>query len=400
MNEQPITPPPVDAESSPAAPPSPSRSRRRLVVPAVVAALALGAAGAGVGYATASSRQPTAGAADRGTTSEQSMQPSFDRYYGQPYGQSDGQTYGQGSGSTDTTGTASGSQLAGLVRIVSTNSYTGSEGVGTGLVLTSDGEVVTNHHVVEGATSIKVTVMSTGTTYTSHLVGTDASDDVAVLDLDDASGLSTVSTDTDPVSVGDAVTAVGDGNGTVDHLSSATGTVIATDQPVTTQDEGTASSESLQGMIAISSDVVPGYSGGATYDADGEVIGMTTAATSNTQDPDGYAIPIARVLTVAEDLTNGVSNADYDYARPAFLGIGLASGTTVQGVYDGTPAADAGIKAGDSITSVGGVETTTATQLQAAIAQHSPGDDVKVTWTDAGGSTHSATVTLAKGPVE
>jgi S1-C subfamily serine protease len=399
MNEQPTNQPPVDVESI--APPAPAPRRRRLVIPAVVAALALGAAGAGVGYAAASSRQPTAGAADSGTTYAQPMQPSFDHYYyGQFDGQPYGQAYGQGSSSTDTTGTASGSQLTGLVRIVSTNAYTGSEGVGTGLVLTSDGEVVTNHHVVEGATSIKVTVMSTGTTYTSHLVGTDATDDIAVLDLDDASGLSTVSTDTDPASVGDAVTAVGDGNGTADHLSSATGTVIATDQPVTTQSEGTSSGESLQGMIAISSDVVPGYSGGATYDADGDVIGMTTAATSNTQDPDGYAIPIARVLAVAEDLTNAVRNADYDYARPAFLGIGLASGTTVQGVYDGTPASDAGIDAGDSITSVGGVDTTTAIQLQAAIAQHSPGDDVKVTWTDTTGGTHSATVTLAKGPVE
>ena len=417
MNDQPTSPPPLDAETGPAtAPLPPSRSRRRLVLPALVASLALAATGAGVGYAAASSRQPAIAAApEQGTTSTQTLRPSFDGSYGQTYG--DGGYYtdpndstspyggyfsdgGQGSSSTDTTSQASGSQLTGLVRIVSTNSYTGSEGVGTGLVLTSDGEVVTNHHVVEGATSIKVTVMSTGKTYSSHLVGTDATDDVAVIDLDNASGLDTITPDQDAVTVGDAVTAVGDGNGTAEYLSAATGSVLATDQPVTTQDEGTASSESLQGLIAISSDVVPGYSGGATYDADGEVLGMTTAATSNSQDPDGYAIPIAQVLSIAEDLTNSVSNADYDYAQPAFLGVGLATGTTVQEVYDGTPAADADIAAGDSITSVGGVDTTTATQLQSAIASHSPGDDVKVTWTDANGTSHSATVTLAKGPVE
>ena len=122
------------------------------------------------------------------------------------------------------------------------------------------------------------------------------------------------------MTVGEQVTALGDGNGTEEYLSAATGSVTATDQPVTTQAEGTASGESLTGMIEISSDVVPGYSGGATVDADGEVVGMTTAATSNTDDPDGYAIPISKVLDVAGDLTQGVQDADYDYGQPAFLG--------------------------------------------------------------------------------
>ena len=304
-----------------------------------------------------------------------------------------------GSQSSDATTQASGAELTGLTRIVSTNTYTGSVGVGTGMVLTSDGEVVTNHHVVEGATSVKVTVMSTGDTYTGRVVGTDSADDVAVVDLEGASGLDTVATDTAGVSVGDAVTAVGDGNGTEEYLSAATGSVTATDQPVTTQAEGTASGESLTGMIEISSDVVPGYSGGATYDANGDVVGMTTAATNNTNDPDGYAIPISKVLSVAGDLAQGVRNADYDYGQPAFLGIGLGDGTAVQGAYDGTPAADAGIGAGDQITAVGGVAVDTATQLRAAIASHSPGDDVSVTWTDSSGSSHTETITLANGPV-
>ena len=82
--------------------------------------------------------------------------------------------------------------------------------------------------------------MSTGETYTAKVVGTDTTDDVAVLQLEDASGLDTVTTDTDGVTAGDAVTAVGDGNGTVDYLSAATGQVIATDQSITTQSEGTA----------------------------------------------------------------------------------------------------------------------------------------------------------------
>ena len=268
------------------------------------------------------------------------------------------------------------------------------------MVLTSDGEVVTNHHVVEGATSIKVTVMSTGKTYTAEVVGTDASDDVAVLQLADASGLSTVTTDSDGVTNGDAVTAVGDGNGTVGFLSAATGSVIATDQSITTRSEGSASGEQLTDLIEISSDVVAGYSGGATYDSDGEVVGMTTAASSGTSDVVGYAIPISKVLSIADDLESGTKSAGYAYGAPAFLGIALGTGTAVQGVYTGTPAADAGIARGDEITSVGGIRTTTATQLRAAIASHSPGDRVSVSWTDSSGDSHTATVTLGTGPVE
>ena len=176
---------------------------------------------------------------------------------------------------------------------------------------------------------------------------------MAVLQLEDASGLDTVSTDNDGVTQGDAVTAVGDGNGTVDYLSAATGQVIATDQSITTQSEGAAEGESLTGLIEISSDVVGGFSGGATYDADGQVVGMTTAASSG-GDVVGYAIPISKVLSIADDLESGVTDTAYAYGYPAFLGVGLDTGTVVQGVYDGTPAADAGIAAGDTITTIDG----------------------------------------------
>ena len=307
----------AETQPEPTTAPRPPRKPRlrRLATLAAAGGLVVATA-TGVGYAVGTRGPATASQA----TAQPGLASQSDGYgwsYGTPdSGQSDGygdqgspfggdQSFGDqsqqggssdGSQSSDSTTQASGSELTGLTRVVSTNSYTGSVGVGTGMVLTSDGEVVTNHHVVEGATSVKVTVMSTGETYTARVVGTDSADDVAVLDLEDASGLDTVATDTDGVTVGDAVTAVGDGNGTEEYLSAATGSVTATDQPVTTQAEGTASGESLTGMIEISSDVVPGYSGGATYDADGEVVGMTTAATSNTNDPDGYAIPISKVL--------------------------------------------------------------------------------------------------------
>jgi S1-C subfamily serine protease len=319
-----------------------------------------------------------------------------DPYDGQGNRQTD-----PGTTSSDTTTKASGSQLTGLVRVVATMKYDQATAAGTGMVLTSNGEVVTNHHVVEGSTSIKVKVMSTGTTYTAKVVGTDAKDDVAVLQLAGASGLSTVTTDSDAVSVGDAVTAVGDANGTVSYLSAAKGKVLAKGQSITTQSEATASGERLTGLIEISSDVISGDSGGATYDSQGEVLGMTTAASSGSPDVVGYAVPIAKVLRIADDLESGVSGSRYDYGSPAFLGIALGqTGTTVQGVYDGTPAAGAGIAAGDRITAVGSTKVQSSTQLHNAIAKRSPGDQVSISWVDAAGASHTDTVTLGSGPVE
>jgi S1-C subfamily serine protease len=395
MNEHPTTPIPVDAGPalSSIAPATPRRGR--MVIPAVVASLALGAVGAGVGYAAVSARQtsPSTSSAQQGAPFDQATSP----YAAAPHGQERQSTRTQ---STDTTAKASGSQLTGLVRIATTLKYDGAKAAGTGMVITADGEVITNHHVVEGATQINVTVMSTGETYTARIVGTDAADDVAVLQVVGASGLDTVATDNDGVTTGEAVTAVGDGNGTVGHLSAAGGSVLATNQSITTQSEGTASPEQLTDLITISSDVVSGYSGGATYDADGEVVGMTTAASSGTSDVIGYAIPISKVLSIANDIENGTKSASYSYGYPAFLGIALGNGTAVQGTYDGTPAAEAGIEAGDQITSVAGISTITTTQLRSAIATHSPGDDVKITWTDTSGAGHSSTITLGKGPVE
>jgi S1-C subfamily serine protease len=418
MNEQPSTPPPADDTSPDTRFPARTRRHRHLVLPAALAALALGAAGAGAGYAVGNHQSTATSSAAQQGTSRQVLQPPFGGSGGQgfagggyavdpngsptsPFGgySSGGGNTSAGTGSTDTTGQAAGSQLTGLVRIATTMKYDGGAAAGTGMVLTSGGEVVTNNHVVEGATSIQVKVMSTGTSYAARVVGTDAKDDVAVLQLVGASGLDTVTTDNNAVTTGDAVTAVGDGNGTTGYLSSATGSVLATNQAITTQAEGSAASERLTNLMEISSDVVAGYSGGATYDATGQVVGMTTAASSGNSDVVGYAIPITKVLRIAGNLESGTQAAKYSYGYPAFLGIGLGNGTTVQGMYAGTPADDAGISAGDQITSVDGTRTTTATQLREAIASHAPGDRVSIAWTDPNGSSHTATVTLAEGPV-
>ncbi len=435
-----FTPSPIPTPDPAPAPAAPARGKRRAAI-AAAGALALAVAGTGVGYAVGANN---VSASSTGATSSQLLPPGYgwqvqggdggqssggsdelqqlqqleqqlEQQFGQQFGQQapqlgqgfGGQQFGQGFGDQqsqgtqpgDSTATASGRQLTGLVRISTNLKYENGEAAGTGLVLSSGGEVVTNHHVVAGATTIKATVMSTGRTYTAKLVGADSTADVAVIQLAGASGLDTVTTDPHAVSVGDAVTAVGDGNGTTDHLSAATGKVIATKQSITTQAEGAAAAEKLSNLIEISSDVVGGYSGGATYDSDGQVLGMTTAASSGSSDIVGYAIPIATVLKVAGDLEAGVHDSAYVYGYPAFLGVGLANGTTVGQAYDGTPAAKAGLAQGDRITKVDGTATSTSTQLRAAIASHAPGDSVRITWVGTDGSTHSATATLTQGPV-
>ena len=124
-------------------------------------------------------------------------------------------------------------------------------------------------------------------------------------------------------------------------------------------------------------------------------------SSSGSSDGVGYAVPISKVISVADDLENNVTSSRYDYGYPAFLGVGLGqSGTTVQGVYQGTPAAKAGIAAGDTITAVDGNKVSTAKGLHALIATHSIGGSAAVTWTDQSGASHTATVTLVQGAVE
>ncbi|RMI03475.1 PDZ domain-containing protein [Cellulomonas triticagri] len=311
------------------------------------------------------------------------------------------------TGTLDTT-TATADQSAGVVLVSTVLGYQSAEAAGSGVVLTSDGIVLTNNHVVEGATEITVTTPS-GESYTAEVVGTDASADVAVLQLQDASGLTTATLDDDgDPAVGDAVTAVGNAEGG-GVLMAASGTVTALDESITTQAEGVSQGESLSGLIEVDADVVSGDSGGALLDDEGEVVGITTAASSGSADITGYAIPVGDALDVATQILSGQDSDSIVLGYPAFLGVQLATtpgrgaagttaGATVAGVVDGTPAAGAGLVAGDTITAVDGVAVADGDALSAALAEHDPGDEVTLTWTTTSGTTAQAAVTLVEGP--
>ncbi|QHC68349.1 PDZ domain-containing protein [Rathayibacter sp. VKM Ac-2759] len=333
-----------------------------------------------------------------------------------PY--SGGSGYGSSSGSSSTsTATdavaASAAQTAGVVTITSDLTYESATSAGTGVVLTSDGMILTNNHVVEGATSIEVTVESTGEAYTARVVGTDATNDIAVLQLEDASGLTPATLDTDGVAVGDAVTAVGNAGGTGD-LVAASGTVTALGQSITTQSEAGISGETLSGLIQVDADIVSGDSGGPLVDSEGEVVGIDTAASSGSADITGFAVPISTALDIVATIEAGADTATVEIGYPAFLGVALSStastspyrsavsaaeGAVVSGVVTDGPAAEAGLATGDTITAVNGTAIASSDALSADLAQREPGESVTLTWTDTAGASHSAEVTLVEGPV-
>jgi S1-C subfamily serine protease len=319
---------------------------------------------------------------------------------------------GSGNGSGGSTGTASADQQVGVVDIDTVLGYQSARAAGTGMVLTSNGEILTNNHVVRGATSITVTVVSTGKTYKASVVGTDPTEDVAVLQLSDASGLQTAHLASSNVSVGDAVTAVGNAGGTGGTPSAAPGQVTALDQTITATDDNGSNAEQLNGLIETNANVQAGDSGGPLYNDNNQVVGMDTAAGSSspiqTATEQAYAIPIGTALKIADQIEGGQASSTIHIGNPAFLGIELSNdqfsagsnGAAIAGVIDGTPAAQAGLAAGDVITGVDNTQVSSSTDLSTALASHKAGDSVRISWTDQSGQSHSANVTLIAGPAD
>jgi S1-C subfamily serine protease len=301
-------------------------------------------------------------------------------------------------------GAAAGSALGtGVVEIQTRYGVSGGAGAGTGMVLTRSGEVLTNNHVIRGATQIRVRVPATGRTYRARVLGYSISADVALLRLSGSSGLQPVSLgNSSTVEIGDGVTAVGNAGGT--GLTAKTGSVTARGVTIRVGD-GRSDTVRLSRLIETSADLREGDSGGPLLDASEQVIGMNAAATTGDVDSDGYAIPINRVRSIAARIRAGTPTATIHVGPTPFLGILVASRSSapsgrvlLAGVRAGSPAARAGLGRGDALVSLNGTVIRSSSQLVALLLRFRPGDAVRLVWTDELGARETATVTLASGP--
>ena len=330
----------------------------------------------------------------------------------------------------------------GVVDITSTLSYSSETAQGTGMVINSNGLVLTNNHVINGATKIKVTLVTSGASYTARVVGYDATDDVALLQLQGGSSLKTVSVgNSSQVTLGMPVLALGNAQGQGGTPTVAPGIVNATNRTITAGDQGSGSTETLHGMLQTSAQIQPGDSGGPLANASGQVIGMNTAAssssTTNTSTM-GYAIPINTALTIAHQIAAGKSSANVHIGLPGFIGVSVSdpsqgcptsggtggtggsggigggfgggagsgsgsstnSGALVCQVFSSTPAASSGLATGDVITAVNGQSVTNQNVLSQIMTKYNPGQTVSVTYANASGATKTTSVKLVAGPAK
>lgn len=327
-----------------------------------------------------------------------------------PFGGSGSNNNGSGTNGGPLSGTAA-TAANGLVDIDTTLSYQDGEAAGTGIVLTSDGYVLTNNHVISGATSISATDIGNGQKYTANVVGYDRTHDVALIKLQGASGLKTsLVGNSAKVSTGESVVGLGNAGGVGGTPSSAPGQVTALGQSIKAADESNGTTEQLTGLIETNCNIQPGDSGGALINTSGQVIGMDTAASTGfsfeTQGNQGFAIPIDQATSIANQIRSGKASSTVHIGDTAFLGVEVdtsqqAAGTpgaVISRVLPNGAAANAGITQGSVITSLGGSAVDSPTTLTNLIGRYHPGDKVSITWSDQNGQTHTTTVTLAKGP--
>jgi putative serine protease PepD len=300
------------------------------------------------------------------------------------------------SGTALTVGQIAKQSSPGVVEIdaTSTNAgspYPGSGGSsssaeGTGFVYDLKGDIVTNDHVVEGASSISVK-FSDGSTYKATVVGADPSSDLAVIHVNAPASKLTVLQlgDSSTVAVGDGVVAIGNPFGLDNTVT--TGIVSALDREITAPDESP-----IEGAIQTDAAINHGNSGGPLFNLAGKVIGINSQIQSDSGGNDGVGFAIAS-NTVKSVVTQLIATGK---AQHALLGVGVktaSGGVAVTDVQAGSGAADGGVKTGDVVTSVDGATVTSAQQLRAIIAAHKPGDSLSLE-VRRSGSAKTLTVTL------
>jgi len=293
---------------------------------------------------------------------------------------------------------------SGVVVIETNLAYQNGAAAGTGIVLTKSGRILTNNHVIRGATTIKVVLPGAGRSYTAKVVGYDVADDVAVLQANGAANLKTSVLSTSTPVVGQVVTAVGNAGGS-GSLTSSRGRITGVGRSISVSDDQ-GGVERLSGLIETDAGLEPGDSGGPLMSG-GKVIGMDTAASTGGYNPyaaassDGYAIPIAKAMRIVNQIVSGKPSSTVHIGATAFLGVQLDTSSgydVIAAVVPGGPADSAGLAAGDVITAVGGRAVSTSTAVASLLFSKHPGDRVTVTYGDGYGMSQTTTVTLGSGP--
>lgn len=388
----------------PPPPPAPGSGRSRLVPVTIAAglviAIASGVVGAGIGLALRQTATP--GTSNSGGTN----------------------TNPGGSGTSPTT-SLNVNQIEAkvdpeVVDVVSTLVDQGGLAEGTGTIINTQGYILTNNHVIELESSLTVQIDGQGPTYAATVIGYDASDDVAVIKMNNppSSLIAAPYGNSSSVSVGDSVAALGNAYGRGGTPAEASGTITGLDQQITASDGDL--SENLSGMIETDANIVPGDSGGPLVDSAGKVIGMDTAGSQSSTrfgdqsaSTDGFAIPIDAALQIAGEIMSGKSSGSIvigqygpligvDVTDPSSVTTPplppVSSGAYVAGVQSGSPAAKAGIAVGDVITAVNSSSISDSADLSNALVNMKPGQTVKLTWVTASGNQQSASITLGTGP--
>ena len=393
---------PQPSASQPASQPEPApqkKSGKAGKVVALLLACALVGGGSGWGAAALAQKKSSAAAAPTAASSDASVMLEGQR-----------QTAALQVASVDTSKLLTASEVyaqnvnstVGITTSITTNYFgyqTTAAAAGSGFILTQDGYILTNYHVVESSDSIKVTTYD-GTSYDAQLIGYDESNDIAVLKVDANDLTPVVLGDSDSVSVGDSVVAIGNPLGEL-TFSLTAGAISALDRPVT------LSSGTTMNLMQTDCAINSGNSGGALFNMYGEVIGITNAKYSSSSssseasiDNIGFAIPINQVRSIVESIIQngyivkpyiGVSVSDVSSESQSY---GLPQGAAVRSVVENSPAAEAGLQENDIITAANGDAITGSNDLVKLVKAASAGDTLELTVYRQG---QTVTVTLTVG---
>ena len=243
---------------------------------------------------------------------------------------------GNTNANSSTTQAVANKVSPGIVDVISQPSYQSGTLEGTGMIINSNGLVLTNNHVVEGTSSVTAKIANTGQTFKIQVIGTDATDDVALLKLIGATNLKKVPLgNSQSVQVGQSAVALGNAGGQDAAPTVVAGKITNLNQSINASDQGAGTTEHLRGMLQTSAPIVSGDSGGALANSQGQIIGMNTAALTSPGGGQGttvgYAIPINRALSIASQIAGGHASASIQIGLPPFLGVTVARSSSSSG---------------------------------------------------------------------